>query len=201
MKKGYCLLFISVILLFISGCNDGEMNNTNGKSTDTGNTKKMEVAYEAIDDTSDIDLTIPSIDKNAKTHRVVRVVDGDTIIISYHYKSEERIRLIGIDTPELDDPSDNSGNLTDGEIAAAYTQGSLLGKSVALELDVQERDQYGRLLAYVYVDGKMLNAKLLEEGYAVVATYPPNVKYVDVFTDIQNKAMNENRGFWYNRNQ
>ena len=68
---------------------------------------------------------------------------------------------------------------------------------VTLEFDVEKTDKYNRLLAYVYLeDGTMLNKKLLEEGYAKLATYPPNVKYVDEFKAIQKEAREENRGFW-----
>ena len=72
----------------------------------------------------------------------------------------------------------------------------LEGKTVGIEFDVQERDQYGRLLGYVYINGKMFNKTLLEEGYAKLATYPPNTKYVDEFTKLQTKAREQQKGFW-----
>lgn len=118
----------------------------------------------------------------AKTYKVVRVVDGDTFVVDFNGK-EEKVRLIGIDTPESVHP-DSSKNTAAGVTASEYTKSLLTGKSVELEFDVQERDKYGRLLAYVYVDGYMLNKKLLQDGYAVIATYPPNVKYVDDFKAI-----------------
>ena len=70
------------------------------------------------------------------------------------------------------------------------------GKEIALEFDVQERDHYGRLLAYVWINGEMFNKVLLREGYAKVATYPPNVKYVEDFTAIQNQARENKKGLW-----
>lgn len=118
--------------------------------------------------------TIPS-----DQYEVLRVVDGDTFVIDYN-GTEEKVRLIGIDTPESVHP-DADRNSAAGLTASDYTKSLLKGKSVKLEFDVQQRDKYGRLLAYAYVDGYMLNKKLLEDGYAVVATYPPNVKYVDEF--------------------
>ena len=63
-------------------------------------------------------------------------------------------------------------------------------------LDVQERDKYGRILAYVYLDGEMYNKHLLEIGYAKVATYPPNVKYVEEFKEIQKQARENKVGLW-----
>jgi micrococcal nuclease len=68
---------------------------------------------------------------------------------------------------------------------------------VSLELDVERVEPYGRLLAYVYLpNGEMFNETLLEEGYAQVATFPPNVKYVDSFLEAQREAREANRGLW-----
>lgn len=125
---------------------------------------------------------------------VVRVVDGDTIIVDID-GAEERIRMIGIDTPESVHP-DESKNIEYGKIASDFTKEQLENKSVTLEYDVQERDKYGRILAYVYLDGKMYNKTLLEEGHAKVSTYPPNVKYVDEFTALQEQAREDKKGIW-----
>lgn len=129
-----------------------------------------------------------------KSYKVTRVVDGDTIKVTFNGK-EESVRLIGIDTPESVHP-DASKNIVEGKTASAYTKEKLEGKVVELEFDAQERDQYGRLLAYVWIDGVMFNKTLLSEGYAQVSTYPPNVKYVDEFTKLQGQARNNNKGFW-----
>ena len=107
-------------------------------------------------------------------YKVIRVVDGDTIVINYEGKNE-KLRFIGVDTPESVHP-DKTKNTSYGKLAAEYTKGKLLGKSVRLEFDVEKTDKYGRLLAYVYLDDKMFNKTLLEEGYAKVATFPPNVR-------------------------
>lgn len=125
---------------------------------------------------------------------VVRVVDGDTIVVNYNGK-EEKVRLIGIDTPESVHPNE-SKNTEEGIKVSDYTKERLKGKIVELELDVEERDKYGRILAYVYIDGEMYNKELLEIGYAKLATYPPNVKYVDDFTEIQKKARENKVGLW-----
>lgn len=118
---------------------------------------------------------------NYKT-TVLRVVDGDTIVVNYN-GAEEKVRLIGVDTPESVHP-DNNRNTDAGFAASEFTNVYLTGQDVELEFDVQQRDQYGRLLAYVYLDGEMFNMKLLQTGYANLATYPPNVKYLDQFTEI-----------------
>lgn len=135
-----------------------------------------------------------SINDKASSYKVTRVVDGDTIIVNFDGK-EERVRLIGIDTPESVHP-DSSKNVEEGEIASNFTKEALEGKEVILEFDVQERDQYGRLLAYVWLGDTMFNKILLEEGYAQVSTYPPNVRYVEDFTAIQKQARENNKGFW-----
>lgn len=127
-------------------------------------------------------------------YKVTRVVDGDTIIIDYN-GTEERIRMIGIDTPESVHPNAEK-NTEFGEVASNFTKENLENKYVKLEFDVQERDKYGRLLAYVYLDDVMYNKTLLAEGYAKLATYPPNVKYVDDFKQIQEEAQNNKKGLW-----
>ena len=131
---------------------------------------------------------------SSELYEVVRVVDGDTIIIDYN-GTEERVRLIGVDTPESVHP-DKEKNTEFGTTASNFSKELLTDKYVKIELDVQERDQYGRILAYVYLDDVMVNKTLLQEGYAKVATYPPNVKYVDDFTSIQEEARNNKKGLW-----
>lgn len=128
-------------------------------------------------------------------YEVISVTDGDTFKINYKGK-ETKVRLIGIDTPESVS-SNKEKNNNYGKEASKYTKDRLEGKMISIEFDVQETDKYGRLLAYVYLeDGKMYNKELLEKGYAQVATYPPNVKYVKEFKEIQKQAKENNVGFW-----
>jgi micrococcal nuclease len=130
-------------------------------------------------------------DRNA-TITVTRVVDGDTIDISPSANGLSRVRLIGMDTPEV-----YYGTQPYGPKASAFAKRELEGEEVRLELDVQKVDPYGRLLAYVYLpNGEMFNETLLEEGYAQVATFPPNVKYVERLLDAQREARAANRGLW-----
>lgn len=129
--------------------------------------------------------------------KAVRVIDGDTFEI-VNRGTKERVRLIGVDTPEAVKPNSPVEPL--GKEASNFTKKMIEGKMVRLEFDVQERDQYGRLLAYVYLeDGTMLNSRLLEEGLASIVTIPPNVRMADTFLKIQRKARQEKKGIWKGR--
>ncbi|AJD91119.1 thermonuclease [Jeotgalibacillus malaysiensis] len=128
---------------------------------------------------------------------VTYVVDGDTLDVKLEDGTVERIRLLLIDTPETKHPT--IGVEPYGPEASAFTS-QLEGERVELELDAAERDRYGRLLAYVWHDGEMFNEKLLAEGLARVAVYPPNTKYVDEFREIEKKAKNQEIGIWSEEN-
>jgi len=124
---------------------------------------------------------------------VVRVVDGDTIRV-VRDGVEEPVRLIGIDTPEMG----FSGGIREcfAREASRFTARHLEGARVQLELDVEHRDRYGRLLAYVWLDGRMFNEVIVRRGFASVATYPPNVRYVDRFLTAERLARTEGQGLW-----
>ncbi len=121
---------------------------------------------------------------------VVKVIDGDTIELS----SGEKVRYIGVDTPELHHPQKSVEYFA----REAYEANRRLveGKKVRLEFDVQKQDRYGRLLAYVYVDGIMVNEWLVANGYARVATFPPNVKYAERFLELEREARRLELGLW-----
>jgi len=123
--------------------------------------------------------------------RVDRVVDGDTVIVD-----GERVRLIGVDTPESVKPGTPVECFA--KKASAFTQRLVDGRRVRLELDVERRDRYGRLLAYVRRrdDGLFVNAELVAQGYARTLTIPPNVRYADRFAALQRRAREEQRGLW-----
>lgn len=126
---------------------------------------------------------------------ILEVVDGDTYKIKYNGE-EKKVRLIGVDTPESVHPN-SSKNSDYGKIASNYVKELIENKYISLEFDVSGTDKYGILLAYVYLEnGEMLNEKLIKEGYAKTATYPPDVKYVDTFTTLQEEARNNKQGFW-----
>lgn len=119
---------------------------------------------------------------------VTGVTDGDTLVVKIGGR-QERVRLIGVDAPE-------KGQGFWGEKATQFTRERAFKRTVTLELDVQERDRYGRLLAYVYVNGSMLNEELLREGLAMLLTIPPNVRYADRFVRLQQEARHREVGIW-----
>ena len=131
-------------------------------------------------------------------YKVERIVDGDTIVVKMRGESV-KVRMIGIDTPESVAPSYyDKENTPQGLDASEYTKKLLEGKKVYLEYDVNYEDQYGRVLAYVYLkDAKtMVQMKLLEEGLASVYTVQPNSKYAEDFLRIQQEARSNGKGFW-----
>ena len=137
---------------------------------------------------------------------VRRVVDGDTLVL----ENGERVRLIGIDTPEmhesnkLDRDSQRSGEDKRviqelGRRAYIFTRNLVEGKRVSLEFDLERQDQYERLLAYVYLkdlNHTFVNAEIVKEGYASLMTIPPNVKYADLFSRLYQEARANRRGLW-----
>ena len=127
---------------------------------------------------------------------IAKFVDGDTFWVQHPNGEDEKIRFIGMNTPEIQ----NSGRTQVeyyGKEASDFVKALLTGKKVRLEYDVQRYDRYQRTLAYVFLeDGTFLNALLVKEGYATVATYPPNVKYVDLFVKLEKGARAEGKGMW-----
>lgn len=126
---------------------------------------------------------------------VVKVVDGDTLRVKVG-KKEETVRMLLIDTPESVHPTKPVQPF--GLEASRYVK-SLLpkGTNIELELDVRERDKYGRLLAYVWFGNTMVNELLLKKGYARVAyVFEPNTKYVDEFRKIQDEARKKRLKIW-----
>ena len=119
---------------------------------------------------------------------LVRVVDGDTLVITLPTGEETKARLIGVNTPESVH-ADESKNTVEGDIASAYTKSILSGyKYLYIELDIGTHDKYGRLLCYVYLDefkNTMLNKLLISEGYAEPMTIEPNTKYAAEFEALQ----------------
>jgi micrococcal nuclease len=124
------------------------------------------------------------------------VVDGDTITV-YVDGRTERVRLIGIDTPETKKPDTPVECF--GPEASAFTVSLLpVGTPLHMERDVEARDKYGRLLAYVYRvrDGMFVNLEIIAKGYARLLTIPPNVTHVDKFVAAARNAERQNLGLW-----
>ncbi|MBW3667750.1 MAG: thermonuclease family protein [Actinobacteria bacterium] len=128
--------------------------------------------------------------------RVERVVDGDTLRVRIAGR-REAVRLIGIDTPESVRPR-TPVECFAKEAARRLGELAPPGTRVRLERDVEARDRFGRLLAYAYRrhDGLFLNLALAREGYAQVATYPPNVAHTADFTAAVSDARAAGRGLW-----
>ncbi|MBI2203940.1 MAG: thermonuclease family protein [Candidatus Rokubacteria bacterium] len=124
---------------------------------------------------------------------VVRIVDGDTIHVAVGDRVE-KVRYIGVNTPEIHHPKKRAE--AGGREARDLNRELTLGRRVRLELDVQERDRYGRLLAYVWTGDVMVNAELVRRGYAQVMTVPPNVRYQSLFVKLQREARETGRGLW-----
>jgi micrococcal nuclease len=127
--------------------------------------------------------------------RVVRVVDGDTIRVSIGGR-EERVRYIGIDTPESVKPGTPVQCFA--KKASAENKRLVGGRRVRIERDVEERDRYGRLLAYVYpaAGGPMVNETLVRGGYARTLTIPPDVRHAERFRRMADQARKAGRGLW-----
>lgn len=140
----------------------------------------------------------PSTSSGQKNiHEVTKVVDGDTIEVFVDGK-KEKVRLIGIDTPETVDPRKPVQCF--GREASAKAKELLLGKQVTLESDPtqSDRDRYGRLLRYIFLeDGTNSNMQMIREGFAHEYTYQDNpYKYQEEFREAEIDARESGRGMW-----
>jgi micrococcal nuclease len=133
------------------------------------------------------------------------VTDGDTILRAVVNDRNERIRLIGVDAPEIEYEAQPGG-----QEAQKFARARLTQRTVWLEMDVLERDHHGRLLAYVWlrrltlvnealVRRHMFNAQLLLEGHAQAVTIPPNVRYSGMFAEFQQEAEAAEKEMWKKR--
>jgi micrococcal nuclease len=127
---------------------------------------------------------------------VTHVVDGDTVDVELGAVTE-RIRLIGLNTPESVDPRRPVECF--GKEASAHTK-SLIpeGTKVRVERDAEARDKYGRLLGYIYrvSDDMFVNEQIVKDGYAETLTIPPNVTYAERFADLARQARSAGLGLW-----
>lgn len=130
-------------------------------------------------------------------NKVKRVIDGDTVEL----ENGQIVRYIGIDAPELHHPKKTIECFASA--SAIFNKNLVEGKIVRLEKDISETDRYKRLLRYVYVVNQssssaeiFVNRQLIQEGYAYASTFPPDVKYEELFRQAQEEGMVNNRGLW-----
>ncbi len=129
-------------------------------------------------------------------YEIYKFVDGDTFWITDGKGRKEKIRFIGIDAPEPRSVGKKKKQPY-GEEASAFVKKYLKGKKVRLEFDVQKYDRYQRTLAYIWLeDGTLLNDYIVRNGYAVVSTFPPNVKYQQRFLKSERYAREKKLGMW-----
>ncbi len=145
--------------------------------------------------------------------KVERIVDGDTIIVSFIFDDgskylKERVRMLGVDTPETVHPTKPVQYY--GKEASNFTKEHLTDKTIWLQTDVGVKDRYDRMLAYVWlkepskkdlddeaaIRKNMFNAQLLLGGYAQLMTVQPNSRYSNIFVHFQREARQEKRGLW-----
>lgn len=138
---------------------------------------------------------------------VTKVFDGDTLRLA----NGEKVRLLGIDTSEMYESDklykdvqrtgqDMQTLMAMGRESYEFTKKLVEGKRVMLEFDVEKRDKYGRLLAYVFISNAQLflNAEIIKQGYAQPMTVPPNFKYEGYFQELYQEARENQRGLWSN---
>ncbi|MCL4264944.1 MAG: thermonuclease family protein [Anaerolineae bacterium] len=119
---------------------------------------------------------------------VTRIIDGDTIEVDINGQTY-RVRYIGMDTPERGDPYFDEATEANRQLVE--------GQIVTLVKDVSETDRYGRLLRYLYLsDGTFINAELVKQSYALVATFPPDVRHQELFVQLQQEARDAGSGLW-----
>ncbi|OIQ59720.1 thermonuclease precursor [Moorella thermoacetica] len=206
-RTGIIVLVITLFLI-LAGCSSGSSSGA-GKQQASGipaGTAPHQGISAAGENSGQQDTLAAGEAVKVIPAAVTSVADGDTLHVKINGR-EEKVRLIGVNTPEISHPDLGIKEQPYGKEAAAYTQKRLAGRQVYLELDVGERDKYGRLLAYVWLEkpangseaevrAKMYNAELLLNGYAQVMTVPPNVKYADLFVKLQKEAREAGKGLW-----
>jgi micrococcal nuclease len=194
---------LAIVLLLaglLSGCSETKdnQNNPQGNSATQSSTVQTGKTVQQ-----------PEQQKEQKYEKAVvtKIVDGDTFYVRLEGGQEIKVRPIGVNCPELSHPNLGIKEQPYGKEAKEFTESQLLGKTVYLEKDVSNTDKYGRLLRYVWLEipqtntedeikAKMFNAVLLEKGYAQVMTVPPDVKYADLFVNLQREARENKAGLW-----
>jgi micrococcal nuclease len=159
----------------------------------SGNSGGSEEPTAGAESTSAVSST--SAETSGREEQVARVVDGDTLELDN--ETHEKVRLIGVDTPETNNPQEGDC-VCYGPEAKKYTTSLLQGKTIRLEFDAEKADMYGRTLAYAYLlpDGIFVNAELIRGGYAYAFPYGKNLLYEDYFASLEANAKKLKKGLW-----
>lgn len=185
-KKNLVFVLGSALLLFF-GFVIGRTSKNN-----------QEITPQLISTPTSLATTTPTSSPSFEVAKVTRVIDGDTIEIEPSTGSGqargERVRYIGIDTPETVDPRKPVQCF--GVEASKKNKELVEGKTVRLEKDITDKDKYGRLLRYVYVNDLFVNLGLVKQGFAFSYTYPPDVKHQAEILAAERQAREANRGLW-----
>jgi len=163
MKK--LVPFLLILIIFIGGC----------------------VRIEQPESCDELIAELPALIEDAQNYpstKVQRIIDGDTIVL----ENGERVRLIGIDTPERYEDY--------YEEAAQYLEKLISNETIYLEQDISERDKYGRLLYYIYTKDKFVNAEMVASGYARAYPYEPDTKYYRLFDCLEQEAKEKELNIW-----
>jgi endonuclease YncB( thermonuclease family) len=184
-RLGPVLVLLVLGLVVVAGC-EGFVEDVGGGGASRG---PADLATSVAERTA-----WPDPPEDAVAAKVQRVSDGDTFVATVKGR-RERVRVIGVDTPESVAP--NTPDEPFGEEASDFAKHYLDGETVRLAGDAEPRDRYGRMLAYVWLeDGTFWNALLVAEGYAQQLTIPPNVTYAGLFRRLVNEARRNDRGLW-----
>ncbi len=116
--------------------------------------------------------------------KVTEVIDGDTFVLA----NGQSVRLIGINTPETGEPG--------ADIAKDMLSKMVLNRTVTLESDITDQDDYKRILRYVYVGGQSVNAEMIRMGYAEMRFYPPDTLFKSEYAELEKIAIRNRRGLW-----
>lgn len=181
-EKKSLVFAIGGILLFLGGFVLGQISNSHKPPVEPIPTPTLTPSL--------LPTVAPNSFPVSKIFKVTRVIDGDTIEI----ENGERVRYLGIDTPETVAPRKPVQCF--GIESSKKNKELVEGKTVRLEKDITDKDKYGRLLRYVYIDNLFVNLELVKQGFAHSYTYPPDVKHQGEILEAERQAREANRGLW-----
>jgi len=195
VRRGVLAALTAVLLLTSAACSNADDSSASGTNTASGPSSEVATPPSSSPTTRPAASQAggKSVGANAK---VDRIVDGDTLV-AYVGGQRERVRLIGINTPESVDP--DRPVMCFGKEASRHLEELVPpGTPVRIERDVEPRDKYGRMLGYVYraSDGLFVNLAQVTDGFANQYTFPPNVAHVNEFKKAAARARSERTGLW-----